>query len=182
MMAELIGWKFTSEKPGCSPDPLYNSAYLKDLYFKANPEYQGRFTVPVLWDKKHETIVNNESSEIIRMLNSEFNHLAKYPKLDLYPEELRGEIDALNSWIYDQINNGVYKSGFATAQEAYEKNVVFVYDGLDKVEKILSEREFLTGGELTEADVRLFTTIVRYDPVYHTHCTFLCRLNELLIF
>lgn len=112
------GWKFSteSETPGCIPDPHFNSAFIRDLYLRANPDYSARFTVPVLWDCKRETIVNNESAEIIRMLNSEFNAFARHPELDLYPEALRGEIDATNEWVYDMINNGVYQTGFATAQ------------------------------------------------------------------
>lgn len=112
------GWKFSSEQdtPGCIPDPLYNSGYLCDLYLRADPKYSGRFTVPVLWDCEQEIIVNNESSEIIRMFNGEFNHLATNPTLDLYPEAFRDKIDETNDWVYDMLNNGVYKSGFATSQ------------------------------------------------------------------
>lgn len=112
------GWKFSSEQdtPGCIPDPLYKSDYLQELYFRASPNYSGRFTVPVLWDRIQGTIVNNESSEIIRMFNSEFNHLATNPTLDLYPEAFRDKIDETNDWVYDMLNNGVYKAGFATAQ------------------------------------------------------------------
>ncbi len=112
------GWKFSKpeETPGCIPDPHYNVTYLRELYFKADPNYSGRFTVPVLWDTKHETIVNNESSEIIQMLNSEFNDFATNPNVDLNPEALRKSIDEVNGWVYDMLNNGVYKAGFATAQ------------------------------------------------------------------
>ena len=112
------GWKFSTaeETPGCIPDPHYNAKFIRELYFKADPGYAARFTVPVLWDTKTETIVNNESSEIIRMLNSEFNELATNPSLDLYPEAARAKIDEVNEWVYDMLNNGVYKSGFATAQ------------------------------------------------------------------
>lgn len=113
-----IGWKFSSseETPGCIPDPHYNFKLLRELYFKADPDYKGRFTVPILWDVQHQTIVNNESSEIIRMLNSEFNELAEVPSLNLYPTELASQIDKVNGWVYDMLNNGVYKAGFATAQ------------------------------------------------------------------
>ncbi|KAJ3292443.1 S-glutathionyl-(chloro)hydroquinone reductase [Rhizoclosmatium sp. JEL0117] len=167
------GWHFSTpeETPGCIPDDVNNAKYIKEIYFKANAEYSGRFTVPVLWDKKEQTIVNNESSEIIRMLNSEFNDFATNPSLDLYPTAHAAEIDSINSWIYDQINNGVYKSGFATTQEAYEKNVEILFEGLDRVELRLKESDskWLVGEQLTEADIRLFTTIVRFDPVYHGH-------------
>lgn len=117
------GWKFSGpeETPGCIPDTLYNSSHIRDLYFKADPNYEGRFTVPVLWDKKNATIVNNESAEIIGILNSSFNEIAENPSLDLYPEELRESIDEVNSWVYDSLNNGVYKAGFATAQDQCTK-------------------------------------------------------------
>lgn len=144
--------------PAATSDPIHNSHYLKDLYFRAEPDYSARFTVPIIWDKKNNTIVNNESSEIIRDLNSGFNGLlpsGEGKELDLYPEELRGEIDELNEWVYNQVNNGVYKSGFAANQEAYEKAVYPLFEALDKLEGILGDgREFLIGGKLTEADVR----------------------------
>jgi putative glutathione S-transferase len=166
------GWEFTDKKPKCSLDPLYGCKYMKELYFKADPAYTGRYTVPVLWDKKKETICNNESSEIIRMFNTEFNEFCKTPEqqaLDLYPAELRQEIDGYNSWIYDQVNNGVYKCGFATSQAAYDKNITPLFDALDRLEKILESRRFLCGDQLTEADIRLFTTLVRFDMVYVGH-------------
>lgn len=170
------GWRFKTDEDtdtAATKDDIYGSKYIKEVYHHCDPNYNARFTVPVLFDKKNKTIVNNESSEIIRMLNSEFNEFAKNPKLDLYPEELRSKIDELNTWIYDDINNGVYKTGFATKQEIYEENYQKVFNGLDRVEKILSKNKYLTGSQLTEADIRLFTTIVRFDPVYHTHfkCT-----------
>jgi len=159
--------------PDATVDKLYGSKHVSELYFKAEPEYAARFTVPVLWDSKEETIVSNESSEIIRDLTTAFDSIlpdGKAKELDIYPEELREEIDALNSWVYDGINNGVYKSGFATTQDAYNKAVTVLAESLDRVEKLLSDgREFLVGGRLTEADVRLFTTIIRYDPVYYVH-------------
>ncbi|WVQ80423.1 hypothetical protein IAT38_002528 [Cryptococcus sp. DSM 104549] len=164
--------------PNATADKVYGLSHVRDLYFKAQPDYSARFTVPVVWDKKNETIVNNESSEIIRFLNTAFNGelpAGEKKELDLYPEALRKEIDELNGWVYDNINNGVYKSGFASNQEAYERAVVPLAESLDRVEKILSDgREFLIGGQLTEADVRLYTTIVRYDPVYYVHfkCNF----------
>ncbi|KDQ08593.1 hypothetical protein BOTBODRAFT_118302 [Botryobasidium botryosum FD-172 SS1] len=175
------GWPFASadEYPGAGTDPLYDSKHVKDLYLRVSPNYTGRFTVPVLWDKKTQTIVNNESSEIIRIFNTAFNDLipADKQKLDYYPEDLRKEIDELNSWVYDAVNNGVYKSGFASTQEAYEAAVKPLFEALDKLESILTGKEYLIGNRLTEADVRLYTTIVRFDPVYHGH--FKCNLGSI---
>ncbi|AAW46186.1 hypothetical protein CNBK1250 [Cryptococcus deneoformans B-3501A] len=159
--------------PGATQDHLFGFSHLSKIYYKANPDYNARFTVPVVWDKIAGTIVNNESSEVIRFFNTGFNELlpeGKAKNLDLYPEELRGEIDELNEWVYHDINNGVYKSGFATTQEAYEKAVIPLGKALERINERLSDgREFLVGGRLTEADVRLYTTIVRYDPVYYSH-------------
>ncbi|KIY47502.1 glutathione S-transferase [Fistulina hepatica ATCC 64428] len=172
------GWPFGDVDvfPGADPDPLYKSRHIKDLYLKADPAYSGRFTVPVLWDTKYQTIVNNESSEIIRIFNTAFNDLLppQRAQLDFYPEALRKEIDALNEWIYPNINNGVYRAGFATTQEAYEKAVVEVFEALDKVEKILQDKDYLVRNQLTEADIRLWVTIIRFDPVYvgHFKCNF----------
>jgi len=164
------GWPFGNidEFPGAEADPLFGSSYVKDLYLRADPEYAARFTVPVLWDKKLNTVVNNESSEIIRMFNTAFNDLIPADKaaLDLYPEPHRAEIDALNGWVYSGINNGVYLSGFATQQAAYETAVTKVFAALDKIEEILAGKDYLVGGQLTEADVRLFVTIIRFDPAY----------------
>ncbi|KAJ7638398.1 glutathione S-transferase [Roridomyces roridus] len=175
------GWPFKKSDafPGAEADPLFDSAHIKDLYLKANPEYEGRFTVPIIWDKANNTIVNNESSEIIRMLNTAFNDMIPADKaaLDLYPADLRAEIDEINDWVYPQINNGVYRAGFATSQEAYEKAVKEVFEGLDKAEKLISGKEFLVGGRLTEADVRLWVTIIRFDPVYVGH--FKCNFNTI---
>lgn len=175
------GWRFTTpdKVPGATPDELYGFQYIKDIYFKANPEYDGRFTVPVLWDKKKETIVNNESSEIIRIFYTEFDDLIdeKYKGITYYPEKYAEKIDELNSWIYDDINNGVYKSGFATTQEAYEKNVKQLFKSLDKVEEILGKNKYLVGDEFTEADLRLYPTIVRFDPVYVQH--FKCNIGMI---
>ncbi|KAI8618626.1 glutathione S-transferase omega-like 2 [Chytriomyces sp. MP71] len=173
------GWHFSTaeETPGCIPDTVNHAKFIREVYFKANSEYSGRFTVPVLWDTKEQTIVNNESSEIIRIFNKEFNNLSSKPELDLYPESLKVEIDAANEWVYDQINNGVYKSGFATTQDAYERNVQILFSGLDRVESILKTQDYLVGNQLTEADIRLFTTIVRFDPVYHGH--FKCNLKTI---
>jgi len=172
------GWAFAQidSFPDADKDPLYHSEHVKDLYIKADPNYGGRFTVPLLWDKKLNTIVNNESSELIRLFNHEFNDLISAEKaaIDIYPKDLRPQIDELNDWIYPGINNGVYRSGFATTQSAYEKAVVEVFDSLDKVEKILTGKDYLVGDRLTEADVRLWVTIIRFDPVYvgHFKCNF----------
>ncbi|KJA25452.1 hypothetical protein HYPSUDRAFT_37440 [Hypholoma sublateritium FD-334 SS-4] len=172
------GWPFASvdKFSGADEDPLYGSAYVKDLYFKADPDYGGRFTVPVLWDKKLHTIVNNESSEIIRIFNTAFNEFIPKEKaaLNYYPEEHRAEIDALNDLIYPNINNGVYRSGFASTQEAYELAVADVFSALDKVEKVLEGKDYLVGNTLTEADIRLWVTTIRFDPVYvgHFKCNF----------
>ncbi|GAA6022862.1 hypothetical protein JCM8202_003745 [Rhodotorula sphaerocarpa] len=165
---------------GVTGDKVYGYKFLRELYFKADPEYSGRFTVPTLWDTKTETIVNNESSELIRMLNTEFNHLLPddLAKIDLYPEHLRAEIDDQNEWVYHTVNNGVYKSGFATKPDAYESNVTPLFESLDRLEERLRDgRKFIAGDQLTEADIRLFTTIIRFDPVYHGH--FKCNLGSI---
>jgi putative glutathione S-transferase len=164
------GWEF-----GTDGDPLHGLAYLRDLYTKAAPQYTGRVTVPVLWDRKHQTIVNNESAELIRMLNSDFGALASGP--DFYPEPLRDEIDAVNARVYDAINNGVYKAGFATTQDAYEEAYDALFTALDWVEDRLSRHRYLIGDTLTEADWRLFTTLVRFDAVYVGH--FKCNRNRI---
>jgi glutathionyl-hydroquinone reductase len=175
-LLEEGGWKFNPSRPGCTPEPLYDSQYLKDLYKKADPSYSGRITVPVLWDKKSETIVNNESVDIIRMFNSAFNALLPKEKamIDLYPEEHRKGIDELNDWIYDGLNNGVYRAGFATKQEPYEEAATQVHEGLKRVENILGKQEFMHSSGFSEVDIRLFTTIVRFDPVYFGH--FKCNM------
>ncbi|TFK73348.1 hypothetical protein BDN72DRAFT_869118 [Pluteus cervinus] len=175
------GWPFASADPypDADEDPFNQSSHVRDLYLKVEPNYGGRFTVPVLWDKKLHTIVNNESSEIIRMFNTAFNHLLpeEKVKVDLYPSELRAEIDAVNEWIYPNINNGVYRSGFATTQDAYSKAVHEVFEALDRVEEILNGKEYLVGDRLTEADVRLWVTLIRFDPVYVGH--FKCNLRTI---
>ncbi|KAL0952076.1 hypothetical protein HGRIS_008712 [Hohenbuehelia grisea] len=175
------GWAFATIDafPGAEADPLYNSEYVKDLYLRADQDYSGRFTVPVLWDKKHHTIVNNESSEIIRMFNTVFNEILppEKAKVDLYPEHLRAEIDELNEWVYPKVNNGVYRAGFATNQEPYEKAVLEVFEGLDKLEKLLDQNDYLIGGQLTEADVRTWVTAIRFDVAYVGK--FKCNLDTI---
>ncbi|XP_072036170.1 LOW QUALITY PROTEIN: glutathionyl-hydroquinone reductase YqjG-like [Amphiura filiformis] len=175
------GWNFTDQKPKCSLDPIHNAKFLKEIYLKANPDYSGTISVPVLFDKQKCTIVNNESAEIIRMFNTEFNEFCateEQKKLDFYPEPLREKIEEVNAWIYPGLNNGVYRSGFARTQEAYDKAVREVFEALDKVEGILSKTRFLTGDTITEADVRLFTTLVRFDTVYHGH--FKCNKKRII--
>ena len=162
------GWTFDDNFPAATGDKLYQHDFLYQLYLHADPHYTGRVTVPVLWDKKNHTIVSNESADIIHMLNSAFDaHGAKAG--DYYPPELRTQIDELNSWIYDNVNNGVYKAGFATSQEAYDEAVENVFYSLARLEQILGQHRYLTGNRLTEADIRLWTTLVRFDPVYVTH-------------
>jgi len=175
------GWPFANVDPfpGADVDPIHGASHLKELYLRVQPDFDGRFTVPLLWDKQQDTIVNNESSEIIRIFNSAFNHLlpAEQATLDLYPESLRKEIDALNEWVYDTVNNGVYKSGFAQTQQAYETAVLPLFESLDRLEGILTGKDYLVGDRLTEADVRLFVTIVRFDVAYHTH--FKCNIRSI---
>ncbi|MDX1481251.1 MAG: glutathione S-transferase family protein [Woeseiaceae bacterium] len=170
------GWTFR-ERDGVVPDPLYAADYLYEIYQKADPNFTGRVTVPVVWDKKNETIVNNESAEIIRMLNSAFDEAGALPG-DYYPEELRSEIDDVNDRVYHTLNNGVYKCGFATRQKAYEKHVQPLFDTLDWLEDRLAGHRYLAGDRLTEADIRLFTTLVRFDAVYHGH--FKCNLRRIV--
>jgi glutathionyl-hydroquinone reductase len=174
-----LGWRFAEKDehlPGdnATPDPLHPEfTHLRQLYFESEPNYGGRFTVPALYDKKTKRIVNNESSEIIRMFGSAFDSILppKYAQVKLTPESLIKNIDSDNAWIYDDINNGVYKSGFATTQEAYEKAVLTLFKSLDRVEAQLqsSGGSYFFGKELTETDVRLYTTIVRFDAVYVQH-------------
>ncbi|MBK0032560.1 glutathione S-transferase family protein [Erwinia sp. S43] len=162
------GWTFDEDFPDVTGDSLYQNEYLYQLYLHADPTYTGRVTVPVLWDKHQHTIVSNESADIIRMFNSAFDGVGARAG-DYYPAELRDEIDELNGWIYDTVNNGVYKSGFATSQPAYDEAVTALFSSLDRLEQILGQRRYLTGNRLTEADLRLWTTLVRFDPVYVTH-------------
>ena len=169
------GWTFQPGQ-GTIADTVNGFDYLYQVYTKAKPTYSGRVTVPVLWDKKTNTIVSNESSEIIRMFNSAFDSLGA-EKFDYYPVELRQKIDNLNKIIYRTLNDGVYKAGFATSQEAYEAAVTAVFETLDWLEKILSKTRFLLGSTITEADWRLFTTLVRFDPVYFGH--FKCNMRQI---
>ncbi|MGY6531844.1 glutathione S-transferase family protein [Glycocaulis sp.] len=173
------GWTF-KDGPGVIADPINQADFMHQVYTAAEPEYSGRVTVPVLWDKKTGTIVSNESADIIRMFNSAFDGVGAKPG-DYYPQVLREEIDALNARIYDTVNNGVYKSGFATSQKAYEGAVTELFESLNWLEGILSDgRKYLTGDTVTEADWRLYTTLVRFDPVYHGH--FKCNLKRLTDF
>lgn len=161
------GWTFAAA-PGVVPDPLFGAAFLHQIYTAAAPRHSGRVTVPVLWDKARGTIVSNESSEIIRMFNSAFDGIGAAPG-DFYPQALRPEIDRINARIYDTVNNGVYKSGFATTQSAYDDAVLPLFDTLDWLEARLSRRRWLVGPTMTEADIRLFTTLIRFDAVYVGH-------------
>lgn len=170
------GWTF-ADGPGVVPDPIHGADYLHQVYTAADPAYTGRVTVPVLWDRVAGTIVSNESADILRLLNSGFDEAGARAG-DYYPEDLRAEIDALNARIYETVNNGVYKAGFATTQAAYEEAVVPLFDSLDWLEGILADRPWLTGDRLTEADIRLWTTLIRFDPVYHGH--FKCNLRRLV--
>ncbi len=170
------GWVFTTHFSGATGDPLYGCTRLYELYRLAVPDYTGRVTVPVLWDTAQRTIVSNESADIIRMLNSAFDGIGAR-RGDFYPRSARAEIDRLNARIYDRVNNGVYKAGFATRQPVYEHAARAVFEELDALEHRLASQRFLVGGAVTEADWRLFTTLVRFDPVYHTH--FKCNLRRL---
>ena len=169
------GWTFVAED-GATGDTLYGMRFLHQIYTKADPFHSGRVTVPVLWDKKQQTIVSNESSEIIRMLNSAFDAWGD-ASVDFYPEPLRGEIDAVNERVYPAVNNGVYRAGFATSQEAYEEAFAELFAELDALEARLSGQRYLAGDRITEADWRLFTTLVRFDPVYVGH--FKCNLRRI---
>ncbi len=162
------GWTF-EQGPGVVPDPLNKARYLHQVYTAARPTYSGRVTVPVLWDRQSQTIVSNESADIIRMLNSAFDGLADVPAVDFYPEPQREEIDHLNSRIYRTVNNGVYRAGFATSQEAYEEAVEPLFETLDWLDTRLESRRYLLGEHITEADWRLFTTLLRFDAVYYSH-------------
>ncbi len=169
------GWTFAAGE-GVVADPIHHAAVMHQIYTAAQPNYSGRVTIPVLWDKQRNTIVNNESSEIIRMLNSAFDGCGALPG-DYYPQELRTEIDAVNARVYETVNNGVYRAGFATTQAAYDEAVVALFETLDWLEERLHSRSFLCGDRVTEADWRLFTTLIRFDAVYHYH--FKCNLKRI---
>ena len=175
------GWCFAapdgSITPGSTRDDLYSSKCLYQIYTRANPKYSGNVTVPVLWDKNRETIVNNESSEIIRMLNSAFDEFAD-ASVNFYPADLRQEIDRINAVVYPNLNNGVYRCGFATTQDAYEEAFDILFETLDGLENRLSRSRYIVGNRLTEADWRLFTTLVRFDAVYNGH--FKCNLRRII--
>ena len=169
------GWTF-EEGEGVIGDPIFKARYLHEVYTAVKPDYTGRVTVPVLFDKKTKTIVNNESSEIIRMLNTAFDDLGAKPG-NYVPDQWLEEIDAVNDFVYHRINNGVYKAGFATKQEVYEEEVTSLFAALDQMEERLAGQDYLVGNRLTEADIRLFTTLVRFDSVYFGH--FKCNLKPL---
>lgn len=171
------GWRF-SNYPGCIPDSNYGLDYLWQLYVKAQPDYSGRVTVPVLWDKKTKTVVNNESRQIIQMLNSEFDTWAAHPEVDFYPEGLRSRIDQTLDAIYDPINNGVYKAGFASSQSAYDQAVATLFNALDRQEQALGQSRYLCGDNITLADWCLFTTLFRFDLAYYG--LFKCNLKRLV--
>ncbi len=170
------GWTFATDDAGATGDTLYDYDFAYQIYTHDNPKYSGRVTVPILWDKKQQCIVNNESSEIIRMLNSAFNHLTGNDD-DYWPEAQREKIEALNTVIYNTVNNGVYKAGFATRPVAYEKAFKALFETLDSLEERLGKNRYLLGEKITEADWRLFTTLVRFDAVYVGH--FKCNLKRI---
>jgi glutathionyl-hydroquinone reductase len=169
------GWTFNKDE-GSSGDEVNGKSKLSEIYLLADPKYSGRVSVPALWDKKRKTIVNNESPEIIRMLNSAFDKFTNV-NTDYYPQALRAEIDRLNEKIYPNVNNGVYRSGFATAQAAYEKAFRGLFDTLDEMERLLSTQRYLAGNQITEADWRFFTTLIRFDAVYYSH--FKCNWRHI---
>lgn len=170
------GWTFATDFDGATGDDLHGLDFLREVYLRDTPDMTGRVTVPVLWDKQTGRIVSNESAEIIRMFNSAFDGITGNG-LDFYPESQRQRIDAINAEVYDSVNNGVYKSGFATTQDAYEEAVTALFAALDRLEDLLGRNRYLCGGLLTEADWRLFTTLIRFDPVYVGH--FKCNIRRL---
>ncbi|KAF2236319.1 glutathione S-transferase [Viridothelium virens] len=182
-----LGWKYDASIPGTdAKDPLYGFTYLRELYFKADPGYAARFTVPMLWDKEKETVVSNESSEIIRMFYSAFDEFLPEEKREvnqpgggLFPAALKGQIEEMNEWVYDTVNNGVYKTGFANTQSAYEDHLYPLFKSLQRLEDHLREKgtPYLFGEHITEADIRLYPTIVRFDPAYYN--IFSCNLKMI---
>jgi putative glutathione S-transferase len=173
------GWKFDPSFPDSTKDSLYDSQYLREIYLKADDQITTTVTVPILWDKEEQTIVNNESADIIRIFNSAFNDITGNDD-DYYPEDLRKDIDAWNDKIYPHVNNGVYKAGFAKTQKAYEQAVKDLFRVLDELESHLEDHTYLVGNQLTEADVRLVTTLIRFDPVYYVH--FKCSRTKITEF
>jgi len=171
------GWSLATDYPGATGDSLYGSRFLREIYTRADPKVSCRVTVPVLWDKERETIVSNESAEIIRMFNAAFDGLTGNTD-DYWPEDLRDAIEPVNARIYETLNNGVYRAGFATTQAAYDEAVYPLFDTLDWLEERLASRRYLMGDRLTEADWRLFPTLIRFDPVYHLH--FKCNRRRLI--
>ncbi len=171
------GWTFATDDHGATGDKLFGSEFAHQIYTRADPDYSGRVTVPILWDKVEKTIVSNESSEIIRMFNSAFDGITGNTD-DYWPEPMRDAIEEVNARVYSNVNNGVYKSGFATSQEAYDAAVIPLFDTLDWLENRLSSSRYLLGDRLTEADWRLFTTLIRFDPVYHLH--FKCNRRRIV--
>jgi putative glutathione S-transferase len=169
------GWRFSPEKDGCTSDTVNGADYLRELYVEADEDYTGRVTVPVLWDKERDTIVNNESREIMRMLDTRFDEYASDDSL--LPNGSEDEVDRVLDEIYEPVNNGVYRAGFAKSQEAYDEAVDELFDALDRWEDVLADQRYLVGEELTEADVAMFTTLVRFDHVYHTH--FKCNVRRV---
>ncbi|MFP4181705.1 MAG: glutathione S-transferase family protein [Thiohalospira sp.] len=170
-------WDFATDFPGTTGDTVNGAEYLYENYLRADPKVTGIVTVPCLWDRERGTIVNNESADLVRMLGSAFDGVGARP-LDLYPEDLQEAIEALNEFIYEDVNNGVYRAGFATAQSAYEAAWERLFEALDRLEEHLGEQTWLTGGRITEADWRLFTTLVRFDAVYYSH--FKCNARRLM--
>ena len=171
------GWTFEESFPGTTSDHLFSKQYLYQIYLKADSNYSGRVTVPVLWDKRNQTIVSNESSEIIRMFNYSFNELTGN-NLDFYPEKFQKKIDEINDFTYHNINNGVYKVGFATKQSVYEEELDRLFNALDQVEEMLEQNTYLLGSEMLECDLRLFPTLLRFDPVYVGH--FKCNKKRII--
>lgn len=172
------GWAFRpDEDPDATDDPIFGADLMQEIYLKADPRYTGRVTVPALWDKKTETIVNNESRDLLRMLSTEFKALAS-TDIELSPPDLRAQIDETIDAIYEPVNNGVYRAGFAYTQEAYDEAIDGLFSALDRWEAVLAEQRYLCGARFTEADICLFTTLVRFDPVYATH--FKCNRRRLL--
>lgn len=172
------GWRFDSDEAGATGDRVNRFERLRQAYLHTAENYAGAITVPVLWDRKGRQVVNNESSEIIVMLNDQFQDYAKHSSVDLNPEGLRAEMAEVDAWIYETVNNGVYRCGFARSQSAYGQAATRLFDSLSRLEGLLSDRRYLCGNQLTLSDIRLFTTLVRFDAVYHTH--FKCNLRRIV--